>query len=80
LITIKKETGLSNNSVDLINLIRSIQRLEGNPDCFCTANGHCDRLDCVWRVYCLEKSPDDPVGEKEISDEENRHNFRAGAG
>ena len=60
------------NYVDLTNLIRSMQRLEGNPDCFRTANGHCDRLDCVWRVYCLEKSQDDPVEKKEISDEKDR--------
>jgi hypothetical protein len=64
----------------LINIIRSMQRLEGNPDCFGTANGHCDRLDCAWRVYCLEKSPDGPVEKKEISDEKDRHHFRAGAG
>jgi hypothetical protein len=65
LITIKKETGLNNNSVDLTNLIRSMQRLEGNPDCFRTANGHCDRLDCAWRVYCLEKSKYPQVEKKE---------------
>lgn len=63
------------NSVDLTNLIRSMQRLEGNPDCFRTANGHCDRLDCGWRVYCLEKSQDDAVEKKEISDEKDRDYF-----
>ena len=63
------------NYVDLTNLIRSMQRLEGNPDCFRTANGHCDRLDCVWRVYCLEKSQDDPVEKKEISYEKDRDYF-----
>lgn len=36
------------------NLIRSIQRAEGNPDCFQRAGGHCDRMDCAWREYCLE--------------------------
>jgi len=68
------------NDVDLTNIIRSMQRLEGNPDCFRTANGHCDRLDCIWRVYCFEKSPDDPVEKKGTSDEKDRHHFRAGAG
>ena len=66
---------LKSNYVDLTNLIRSMQRLEGNPDCFRTANGHCDRLDCVWRVYCLEKSQDDPVEKKEISYEKDRDYF-----
>ena len=60
------------NYVDLTNLIRSMQRLEKNPDCFRTANGHYDRLDCAWRDYCLEKSPDNPVERKEISDEKDR--------
>jgi hypothetical protein len=64
-MTNKKEPGLQNNSVDLTNLIRSIQRLEGSPDCFRTANGHCDRLDCSWRVYCLEKSKYPQVEKKE---------------
>lgn len=43
---------------DLTNLIRSIQRAEGNPDCFGKAQGHCDRLDCAWREYCLENPQD----------------------
>jgi len=45
---------LQDNSPDLTHLIRSVQRLEGNPDCFRKAKGNCDHLDCVWRVYCLE--------------------------
>jgi hypothetical protein len=40
---------------DVTNLIRSIQRREGNPDCFGRAQGYCDRLDCTWRQYCLEE-------------------------
>jgi hypothetical protein len=41
--------------LDVAELIRSIQRAEGNPDCFRRARGHCDRPDCAWRRYCLEK-------------------------
>ena len=63
---------MQNSSADLTHLIRSMQRLEKNPDCFGTANGHCDRLECVWRVYCLEKSQDQPVEEKEKSNEKDR--------
>ncbi len=44
--------------VDLTHLIRSMQRAEGHSDCFGTAEGHCDRIDCAWRKYCLE----DPFG------------------
>lgn len=40
--------------VDMVMLIRSIQRAEGNPDCFRSAEGDCDRTDCAWREYCLE--------------------------
>jgi hypothetical protein len=46
---------MRNDLFDLTNLIRSIQRAEGNPDCFSRAQGYCDRLDCAWREYCLEK-------------------------
>lgn len=35
-------------------LIRAIQRQEGNFDCFATAaQGNCDRSDCLWRQDCL---------------------------
>jgi len=41
---------------DITRFIRSIQRLEGNPDCFGTATGACDRPDCLWREYCLKET------------------------
>jgi hypothetical protein len=40
--------------VDLVNLVRSIQRAEGNPDCYHRGRQQCDRLNCVWRDHCLE--------------------------
>ena len=39
--------------VDLVNLIRSIQRAEGNLDCYRTGRQKCDRMNCVWRDHCL---------------------------
>ncbi|MBW2707870.1 MAG: hypothetical protein JRD04_01065 [Deltaproteobacteria bacterium] len=42
------------NFLDITALVRSIQRSEGNPDCFLMAEGSCDRTDCAWRKYCLE--------------------------
>ena len=42
-----------NNFLDMTALIRSIQRSEGNPDCFGKAEGDCDKTDCAWREYCL---------------------------
>jgi hypothetical protein len=53
-----REKGLRKNFLDTTNLVRSIQRAEGNPDCFRKAKDYCDRMDCTWRSYCLrEKGP-----------------------
>ena len=43
--------------VDLVNLIRSIQRAEGNIDCYRRGRQQCDRMNCAWRGHCLEASP-----------------------
>jgi len=38
-----------------VELIRSIQRKEGNFDCFGTAvDGYCDQYNCLWRADCLK--------------------------
>jgi hypothetical protein len=39
---------------DLARLIRSLQRLEGNPECFGTGQASCESICCAWREYCLE--------------------------
>lgn len=39
--------------VDIVKLIRSIQRAEGNIDCYRQGETHCDRMDCAWRDHCL---------------------------
>ena len=51
---------MENDQVDIAQLIRSIQRLEKNPDCFGVAEiqSHCDRMNCRWRWLCLEKPQD----------------------
>jgi hypothetical protein len=41
---------------DLTHIIRSIQRIEGNPDCFGTADSMCEHRECPWREYCLKKT------------------------
>lgn len=43
--------------VNITDLIRSVQRTEGNPDCFKKHKGGCDELECEWRPYCLEVFP-----------------------
>jgi len=35
------------------DLIRQIQKAEGNFDCFGTAKGYCDQLDCCFREDCM---------------------------
>jgi hypothetical protein len=42
-------------SPDLKRFIQSIQRIEGKPECFGEADGHCERQDCLWREYCLNE-------------------------
>ena len=52
----------NNNLPDLTHLIRSVQRIEGNPDCFGKADGgECDRLECFWRETCLKYVKRSPV-------------------
>lgn len=35
------------------DLIKTIQRREGNFDCFATARNSCDQMVCCWRGDCL---------------------------
>ena len=46
--------GAKRNFVDIKALVRSVQRAEGNRDCFRRGQVYCDQADCVWRKYCLE--------------------------
>ncbi len=43
--------------LDITTLIRSIQRAEGNADCFQRGIIDCEQLDCKWRSFCLEEQP-----------------------
>ena len=44
------------NYLDVTALIRSLQRAEGENDCFRTSGLKCQRADCRWREYCFDKS------------------------
>lgn len=38
-----------------VELVRTLQRSEGNFDCFATATaGQCDQMDCMWREDCFK--------------------------
>lgn len=38
------------------DLIREVQRTEGNFPCFGTAHDFCDQHNCSWRKDCLGKN------------------------
>jgi hypothetical protein len=52
---------LNEDYLDVDLLIRSLQRAEGNPDCFRRVPGGCEEIDCCWRPYCLEE-PQGAIG------------------
>lgn len=60
---IARERGFHPGRLTKIDLIRCIQREEGNFDCYGTAlTGYCDQHVCLWREDCLDLGPTD--GEK----------------
>ena len=65
---------------DLKTLIRSIQRAEGNLDCFGRRPGDCDQLDCNWRKYCLKELKKHCHDEFEPQGEEIRHASKGSRG
>ncbi len=51
---IAKERGLKVGKMSKTDLIRSIQRAEGNADCFGTEHVNiCGQINCLWREDCL---------------------------
>jgi hypothetical protein len=52
---IAKANGIKVGNMKKENIIRSIQRAEGNFECFGTAtSGTCDQYNCLWREDCLK--------------------------
>ncbi|GAB6909205.1 hypothetical protein JCM12296A_50460 [Desulfosarcina cetonica] len=52
----RQQIDLSGN-VDVVALVRSLQRTAGLNDCFRKGDSNCTIRDCAWRAYCLE-TPD----------------------
>ena len=51
--TIARKMGINTRSVTLTELIRAIQRAEGNKDCYMTAQVlTCGQVNCCWREVC----------------------------
>jgi hypothetical protein len=56
-----KELGLKGTfGLSKAELIRRIQRAEGNFDCFGTATDHCDQSECCFMEDCLNPSGGSP--------------------
>ncbi len=55
---IAKRLGVSNRyALDRRELVRAIQRKEGNFDCFASAmDGVCDQVGCLWREDCFAEA------------------------
>lgn len=55
--TIAKEKGIKTGNLIKPELIRTIQKSEGNFDCYGSATSDfCDQFSCFWRKDCLEFS------------------------
>lgn len=52
---IAKQHQINSSALSKTQLIREIQRQEGNFDCFATAcGGGCDQMECMWRKDCFD--------------------------
>ncbi len=53
---IAKIKGIKVGNMKKANIIRTIQKTEGNFDCFGTASaGVCDQINCLWKEDCLKQ-------------------------
>jgi hypothetical protein len=57
-----KQLGIKSFGKTKAEIIREIQRKEGNFDCYGTAEDYCDQENCAFRSSCLgkEKPPGKP--------------------
>jgi len=51
---IAKKNGVRVRKLNKIELIRAIQKAEGNSDCFATPYvRECNQMNCLWREDCM---------------------------
>lgn len=54
ILDIARRRGLQPGRLGKTELVRAIQRAEGNFDCYATAyDGVCDQYQCLWREDCF---------------------------
>ena len=48
-----KKLGVKTSKTKKDDVIKAIQKAEGNFDCFGSAEEHCDQESCTWRKGCM---------------------------
>jgi len=48
-----KQMGIKTKGLRKAEMIKEIQKTEGNFDCFGTATDYCDQMGCLFREDCL---------------------------
>ena len=62
--SIARKRGITPGQMVKEDLIRAIQRAEGNFDCYGTATEElCDQEDCLWREDCFFDSTSEEIRE-----------------
>jgi hypothetical protein len=52
---IEKKSGVRAGKLDKRELVRAIQKAEGNNDCFATPYvRECNQMNCLWREDCMK--------------------------
>lgn len=53
IIEIAKKMNVNCEGMDKTELIRAIQKAEGNIPCYATREHECDQVNCLWREDCI---------------------------
>lgn len=54
---IARERGIKPGKLTKVELVKELQRGEGNFDCYSTAvDKFCDQAACLWRTDCFKQS------------------------
>lgn len=54
--TMAKKMGINSFAKTKAELVREIQRKEGNFDCYGSVTDHCDQEACCFRSSCLDEN------------------------
>ncbi len=53
--TIASKMGIKAGKLKKVDLIRAIQKAEGNCPCYAAAGHECDQINCLWREDCMKE-------------------------